>query len=98
MHAVRGEVVKIARNGKGSLSITVRPARDFSEATVTARENEWIGSAATRGTDADLLGLLVGDDARDDERITAAELEEGDIVSVIYDPANQNHSLEIYLH
>ena len=33
-----------------------------------------------------------------DETITAAELNEGDVVSVIYDPQAQNRVLEIYVH
>jgi hypothetical protein len=44
-----------------------------------------------------LFGLLTGD-ATEDETITAAELGEGDTVSVIYDPQLQNRVIEIYLH
>jgi hypothetical protein len=43
------------------------------------------------------LGLLSGDSS-DDEMITAAELDEGDVISVIYDPQVQNRVLEIYIH
>jgi DNA-directed RNA polymerase subunit H (RpoH/RPB5) len=95
--AVRGEVVKITTPAKGSLLITVRPAKEFPEVIVLARENDLVGSAASREGGADLLGLL-SEDTRDDETITAAELNEGDVVSVIYDPQLQNRALEIYLH
>jgi len=95
--AVRGEVSKIAGASKGMLFITVKPAKEFSEVTVLARENDFVGAAAGRSNEADLLGLL-SDDSRDDETITAAELNEGDIVSVIYDPQLQNRALEIYVH
>ena len=95
--AVRGEVVKITAPAKGSLLITVRPAKEFPEVVVLARENDLVGSAASREGGADLLGLL-SEDTHDDETITAAELNEGDVVSVIYDPQLQNRVLEIYLH
>jgi len=95
--AVRGEVSKIAGASKGMLFITVKPAKEFSEVTVLARENDFVGAAAGRSNESDLLGLL-SDDSRDDETITAAELNEGDIVSVIYDPQLQNRALEIYVH
>ena len=95
--AVRGEVVKISAAAKGMLLITVRPARDYAEVTVLARENDLVGAGAGREGGADLLGLLT-DDARDDETITAAELNEGDVVSVIYDPQANNRALEIYIH
>jgi DNA-directed RNA polymerase subunit H (RpoH/RPB5) len=95
--AVRGEVVKITTPAKGSLLITVRPAKEFPEVIVLARENDLVGSAAGREGGADLLGLL-SEDTRDDETITAAELNQGDVVSVIYDPQLQNRALEIYLH
>jgi len=95
--AVRGEIVKISRAEKGMLLITVRPSRDFAEVTVLARDNDMVGSAAGRTADSDLLGLL-SEDSRDDEQITAAELNQGDIVSVIYDPQRENKALEIYLH
>jgi hypothetical protein len=95
--AVRGEVVKIATPSKGMLLITVKPAKEFPEITVLARENDLVGAAVGRSGETDLLGLL-SDDTHDDETITAAELNKGDIVSVIYDPQRQNRVLEIYLH
>lgn len=97
--AVRGEIVKVTAQGKGLLAITVRPSKEFAEVTVIARENETVAcSAAAREGGADLFGLLTGDDAREDEKITAAELREGDIVSIIYNPHLRNKALEIYLH
>ena len=96
LSAVRGEIVRISRPGKGSLLITVRPSKGFTEVTVMARENDLVGSAVGKTDSADLLGLL-SDDDRDNETITAAELNEGDIVSVIYDPQAQNRALEIYM-
>ena len=95
--AVRGEVVKIKAPSKGMLSITVKPVRDFGEVTVLARENDLVGHATSRAGGVDLLGLLSGDSG-EDEMITAAELDEGDVVSVIYDPQLQNRVLEIYIH
>ncbi|HWN98249.1 MAG TPA: hypothetical protein VNS63_03160 [Blastocatellia bacterium] len=95
--AVRGEVVKITAPAKGSLLITVRPAKAFPEVIVLARDNDLVGNAVARESGADLLGLL-SDDSHDDETITAAELNEGDVVSVIYDPQLQNRVLEMYLH
>lgn len=95
--AVRGEIVKITTPSKGMLLISVRPAKEFPEITVLARENDLVGTAVGRSGDADLLGLL-SDDTHDDETITAAELNQGDIISVIYDPQLQNRVLEIYLH
>lgn len=95
--AVRGEVVSKKTPSKGLLLLTIRPAKDYAQVTVLARENDLVGSAVARESGADLLGLLA-DDSRDDETITAAELNEGDVVSVIYDPAAQNRVLEIYLH
>jgi DNA-directed RNA polymerase subunit H (RpoH/RPB5) len=97
LSAVRGEIVKIKSSGKGMLLITVRPAKDFAEVTVLARENDLVGNAIVRAGATDLLGLL-SEDSRDDETITAAELNEGDVVSVIYDPQAQNRALEIYSH
>ncbi|HXG67329.1 MAG TPA: hypothetical protein VNO70_19655 [Blastocatellia bacterium] len=97
LFAVRGEVVKVRPQSKGMLLITVRPAKEFSEVTVLARENDLVGSAASREGGGDLLGLLAGE-ADEDEAITAAELGEGDRVSVIYDPRLQNRVIEIYLH
>lgn len=95
--AVRGEIVTIKTPSKGKLFITVRPAKEFAEVTVLARENDLVGGAVGREGDSDLLGLLT-DDSRDDETVTAAELKESDVVSVIYDPQAQNRVLEIYLH
>jgi hypothetical protein len=95
--AVRGEVIKVLTQSKGTLLITVRPAREFGEVTVLARENDLVGQAANRSDGTDLIGLLAGD-SREDETITAAELEEGDVVSVIYDALQQNRALEIYIH
>jgi hypothetical protein len=95
--AVRGEVVKISAASRGLLLITVRPARDYGEVTVLARENDLVGAGVGREGGTDLLGLLT-DDPHDDETITAAELNRGDVVSVIYDPQAQNRVLEIYLH
>jgi hypothetical protein len=95
--AVRGEVTKVASQTGGSLLITIRPAKEFGEVTVAARENDLVGQAIGRSGDNDLIGLLAGDN-REDETITAAELEEGDVVSVIYDPQQQNKALEIYIH
>ena len=94
--AVRGEITKVTTPTKGMLLITVKPAKDFAEVTVLARENDLVGSAVGRSGESDLLGLL-SDDSRDDETITAAELNQGDVVSVIYDPQLQNRVLEIYL-
>ena len=88
--------MKITAPAKGSLLITIRPAKQFSEVTVLALVNDLVGSAVGR-EGSDLLGLL-SDDPRDDETITAAELNEGDVISVIYDPQLQNRVLEIYLH
>ena len=94
--AVRGEITKLATASKGMLLITVKPAKDFQEVTVLARENDLVGAAVGRSGESDLLGLL-SDDTRDEETITAAELNEGDIVSVIYDPQLQNRVIEIYV-
>jgi DNA-directed RNA polymerase subunit H (RpoH/RPB5) len=95
--AVRGEVVKISAASRGLLLITVRPARDYAEVTVLARENDLVGTGVGREGGTDLLGLLT-DDQHEDETITAAELNQGDVVSVIYDPQAQNRVLEIYVH
>lgn len=95
--AVRGEVTRLAPASKGMLFITVRPAKEFQEVIVLARENDFVGTAVGRSGEPDLLGLL-SDDSHDDETITAAELNEGDLISVIYDPRLQNKALEIYLH
>ncbi len=100
LFAVRGEVrevKKVKNEGKQWLLITVKPPRDFPEVAVFARENDIVGSAAVRDGGSDFLGILT-DDERTDETITAAELGEGDVVSVIYDPQNHNRALEIYIH
>ena len=96
--AVRGEIIKVTNQSKGLLAITVRPAKDFAEVTVIARENEMVACSSAREGGADLFGLLAGEDQREDEKITAAELREGDIVSIIYNPHLRNKALEIYLH
>ena len=95
--AVRGEIVKVSAPSRGMLLITVRPAKEFQEVTILARDNDLVGTAVGRSGEPDLLGLLSGD-ARDEETITAAELNEGDVISVIYDPRLQNRALEIYFH
>src|SRR5262249_33823121 len=68
--AVRGEVIKIKPAAKGFLMITIRPAKEFPEVTVLARENDLVGAAVGRATDSDLLGLLT-ETEHDDETITA---------------------------
>ena len=95
--AVRGEITKIKSQAKAILLMTIRPAKEFAEVTVVARENDFVGSAVGRAGDVDLFGLLA-DDSPEDETITAAELGEGDVVTVIYDPQLQNRALEIYRH
>ena len=95
--AVRGEITNIAPAAKGKILISVRPIKEFQEVTVLARENDLVGRAVGRSGEPDLLGLL-SVDTHDDETITAAELNQGDIVSVIYDPQLQNRVIEIYLH
>lgn len=95
--AVRGEITKMTSPAKGMWSITVKPAKEFQEVIVLARENDLVGTGVGKAGEPDLLGLL-SDDTHDDETITAAELNEGDVISVIYDPQLQNRVLEIYLH
>jgi hypothetical protein len=97
LFAVRGEIVSIKKQAARMLALTIRPSKDFPEVTVIAYENDLVGSSVKRSDDVDLLGLL-GDESRANETITAAELSEGDAVSVIYDPERQNRSMEIYLH
>jgi hypothetical protein len=97
LFAVRGEIVNIKKQGKGMLLVIVRPDREFAEVTALARENDLVGSGVKRPGRVDLFGLLA-DDEREDEAITAAELNQGDMVSIIYDPAMNNRSLEIYIH
>lgn len=96
LHAVRGEIIKIKKPSKGMLSITIKPAKDFAEVTVLARENDLVGNVVGGAGDVDLFGLLSGDSS-DAETITAAELTEGDVVSVIYDPQLQNRVVEMYV-
>jgi len=98
LFAVRGEVTKLEVQSKGLVAITVRPPHDTATVTVVARENDIVGAAATSKNSSDLVGLLSGDDQRESERITAAEIREGDLVSIIYDPTAQNRALEIYIH
>jgi hypothetical protein len=95
--AVRGIVSSIKTPTKGELQLTIKPAKEFPEVSVLARQNDLVGSAARRANDGGGLSLL-GGSANDNDIITAAELDEGDIVSVIYDPQLQNRALEIYLH
>ena len=95
--AVRGEISRLTSPAKGMWLITVKPAKEFQEVTVLARENDLVGTGVGRAGEPDLLGLL-SDDPHDDETITAAELNVGDVVSVIYDPQLQNRVLEMYLH
>lgn len=97
LFAVRGAIVSKKTLSKGELQLLIKPAKDFAEVTVVARENDLVGSASRRTNDSDLLGLP-GSTADDNGNITAAELNEGDIVSVIYDPQQQNRVLEIYIH
>jgi hypothetical protein len=97
LFAARGVIVSKKNLSKGELQLLIKPAKDFAEVTVLARENDLVGSASRRANDSDLLGLP-GSDANENENITAAELNEGDMVSVIYDPQQQNRVLEIYIH
>jgi hypothetical protein len=97
LFAVRGTIVGIKTPAKGELQLTIKPPKEFPEVSVLARQNDWVGSAARRASDGGGLSLL-GGSAGDNDIITAAELNEGDIVSVIYDPQQQNRALEIYLH
>ncbi len=95
--AVRGEVVKKAPYSKGWLRITIKPLKDPTEINVVARETDLVGSAVNRSGDKELLNLL-SESSGEGETLTAAELDEGDFVSVIYDPQQQNRALEIYIH
>jgi hypothetical protein len=96
LYAVRGEITARKPLAKGWLQLTIK-AKDAAEVTISALENDLVGNAVSRSSDTDLAGLLSGSE-RAAENITAAELEEGDVVSVIYDPQQQNRALEIYLH
>ncbi len=98
LFAVRGDVKRIMNIEKGVLAITVKPLKDYDEVTVVARENDLVGAAVRREGSSDLFGALAGDDSRDDDGLTAAELREGDLVSIIYDPLQKNRALEIYVH
>ncbi len=95
--AVRGEVVKKEAYSKGWVRITIKPLKDATAVLVLARETDLVGSAVNRSGDKELLNLL-SESSHEGETITAAELEEGDFVSVIYDPQQQNRALEIYIH
>ena len=96
LYAVRGEIIARKSAAKGWLQLTVKP-KEMAEVVINARENDLVGNAISRSGDTDLVGLLSGSE-RAAETITAAELEEGDVISVIYDPQQQNRALEIYLH
>jgi len=98
LFAVRGEVTKMESQSKGLVAITVRPGHEPATVTVIARENDLVGAAVNRHKGADIVGLLSGEEQREAERITAAEIREGDIVSIIYDPQAQNRAIEIYMH
>jgi hypothetical protein len=98
LFAVRDEVTKMAPQSKGLVAITIRPAHETATVTVIARENDIVGVAVGRQKGTDLVGLLAGEEQRDNERITAAEIREGDLISAIYDPLAQNRALEIYMH
>jgi hypothetical protein len=97
LHAARGEVSRLATQGKGMLLITIDQGKEFDEVTVLARENDPVGRAAGGSAGASLFGLLTEEDT-DEETISAAELARGDLISVIYDPARQNRALELYRH
>jgi hypothetical protein len=97
LFAVRGQIISVKSQGKGMLIIAIRPVKEFAEVSVIARENDLVGKAVGGASDRDLFGLLTGD-ASEDETVTAAELGEGDTVSVIYDPQLQNRVIEIYMH
>lgn len=95
--AVRGEIIKKEAYSKGWLRIVIKPLKDAVEVAVVARETDLVGSAVNRSGDKELLNLL-SENSRENETLTAAELDEGDFVSVIYDPQQQNRALEIYIH
>ena len=97
LFAVRGPVVGIKSQGKGLVLITVKPPKETAEVSVIARENDLVGRGVGGTSDSQLFGLLTGE-AQEAETITAAELSEGDVVSIIYDPQSQNRAIEIYLH
>src|SRR5580693_8652188 len=61
--AIRGEVIKLAPQSKGLLSITIRPAPDYAEVTVVARTNDSVGLASGRERGgSDVLGIISGTD------------------------------------
>ncbi|MEW6126309.1 MAG: hypothetical protein AB1757_04535 [Acidobacteriota bacterium] len=97
LYAVRGEVVKKTIATKGWLQITIRPLKETSTVVIFARENDLVGNGVRRSSDTNFLGLL-SEDEDPGEPLTAAELDEGDFVSVIYDPQQQNRAIEIYIH
>lgn len=97
LFAVRGEVVKKTVAMKGWLQITVRPLKETSTIVIFARDNDLVGSGVHRSGDTNFLGLL-SEDEDESGPLTAAELDEGDFVSIIYDPQQQNRAIEIYLH
>src|SRR5688572_3094788 len=68
--AVRGQVLTVKSPSKGLLIIAIRPAKEFAEVSVTARENDLVGRAVGGTGDSQLFGLLTGD-APEDETITA---------------------------
>ncbi len=97
LYAVRGQVVSIKSQSKGMLLITIKPLKESAEVSVLARENDLVGRGVGATGDSSLFGLLTGEPP-EEETITAAELGEGDVVSVIYDPQTENRAVEIYLH
>ena len=76
---------------------TITPPTGWAEVMVLARENDLVGRGVGATGDSQLFGLLTGE-TMEEETITAAELGEGDVVSVIYDPQAENRAIEIYLH
>jgi hypothetical protein len=97
LFAVRGQVVGIKSQSKGLLFITIKPPKGLAEVSVLARENDLVGRGVGAIGDSQLFGILTGE-TMEEETITAAELGEGDVVSVIYDPQAENRAIEIYLH
>src|ERR1044071_3426795 len=60
--AVRGEVTKVAKaSEKGTLRITVSPAKDSQGVTVLAAETDFVEAAVGGAGESDLLGLLSDD-------------------------------------
>src|SRR5688500_7249580 len=58
LFAVRGLLVSKKALSKGELQLLIKPAKDFAEVTVLARENDLVGSASRRANDSDVLDLL----------------------------------------